>query len=293
MNHAWRWLRLLLGVLILVLLAQRLGSAPFVAGVRNTSAWALAVALVVTAGTTWCCAVRWSLVAGRLGTPVSVREAYGACYRSQLVNATLPGGVVGDVHRATRHGWRGVVWERGLGQGVQVVLTVLALVLLPSPFDAIAGVFALVAVAGAVVVGMLCRRDLRRLLTADLAGPVLVLSAAAVAGHLLVLVVAARTAGLELPVATLVPVGALVLSGAAIPTNVAGWGPREGVAAWAFAATGVGRRRRADRGRDVRRAVPGRHLAGADGVHRTTPHLAPWRRTGPGGAPWLSVPTRC
>jgi len=25
-----------------------------------------------------------------------------------------------------------------------------------------------------------------------------------------------------------------------VPANVAGWGPREGVAAWAFAATGLG-----------------------------------------------------
>lgn len=240
MRHAWRWLRLLLGALILVLLAQRLGSAPFVAGVRNASPWALAVALAVTAGTTWCCAVRWSLVAGRLGTPVPVRAAYGAYYRSQLVNATLPGGVVGDVHRATRHGWRGVVWERGLGQSVQVVLTVLVLVLLPSPFGSVAGVFALVAAGAALVVGLLCRQDLRRLFTADLAGPVLLLSAAAVAGHLFVLLVAASTAGVELPLTTLVPLGALVLSAAAVPTNVAGWGPREGVAAWAFAATGLG-----------------------------------------------------
>jgi hypothetical protein len=36
----------------------------------------------------------------------------------------------------------------------------------------------------------------------------------------------------------LLPVGALVLLGAAIPLNVAGWGPREGVAAWAFSTAG-------------------------------------------------------
>jgi hypothetical protein len=32
----------------------------------------------------------------------------------------------------------------------------------------------------------------------------------------------------------------VVLAGSAVPANVAGWGPREGVAAWAFAATGLG-----------------------------------------------------
>jgi bacteriorhodopsin len=31
-----------------------------------------------------------------------------------------------------------------------------------------------------------------------------------------------------------------VLVAAAIPLNVAGWGPREGVAAWAFASAGLG-----------------------------------------------------
>ena len=32
----------------------------------------------------------------------------------------------------------------------------------------------------------------------------------------------------------------VVLAGSAVPVNVAGWGPREGVAAWAFAAAGLG-----------------------------------------------------
>lgn len=237
---SWRGLRLLIGAVILAVLVQRLGSAPFVAGLRATSPSALALALAVTAGTTWCCALRWSLVAGRLGTPVPVHDAYFACYRSQLINATLPGGVVGDVHRGARHGWRAVVWERGLGQAVQVALTVLLLLVLPSPFGRLTGVIALTAVAVALVVGALGRGDLRRLLTPRVAVPIVLLSAAAVAGHLLVLVVAARTTGVHLPLASLLPVGALVLLGSAVPTNVAGWGPREGVAAWAFAAIGVG-----------------------------------------------------
>ena len=32
----------------------------------------------------------------------------------------------------------------------------------------------------------------------------------------------------------------MVLVAAAVPLNVAGWGPREGAAAWAFAAAGLG-----------------------------------------------------
>lgn len=237
---ARRWLRPLLGAAILAVLVQRLGSAPFVAGLRATSPSSLAIALAVTAGTTWCFAYRWSLVAGRLGAPVPVPRAYVACYRSQLINATLPGGVVGDVHRGARHGWRAVVWERGLGQGVQVALTVLLLLVLPSPFAGVAGVIALAAVVTVLVVGVLGRRGLGRLLASRVAVPVVALSAAAFAGHLLVLVVAARTTGVDLPLPSLLPVGALVLLASAVPTSVAGWGPREGVAAWAFAASGVG-----------------------------------------------------
>jgi hypothetical protein len=41
-------------------------------------------------------------------------------------------------------------------------------------------------------------------------------------------------------VTTLVPLVLLVFLAAALPTNVAGWGPREGMAAWAFGAAGLG-----------------------------------------------------
>jgi len=51
---------------------------------------------------------------------------------------------------------------------------------------------------------------------------------------------AARATGVEVGLGTLVPLALVVLAGSAIPANVAGWGPREGVAAWAFAATGLG-----------------------------------------------------
>jgi hypothetical protein len=77
-----------------------------------------------------------------------------------------------------------------------------------------------------------------------LARPVLPAVAAAsvlaVAGHTVVFLVAARTAGVTLPLADLVPLALVVLLASGIPTNVAGWGPREGAAAWAFATTGLG-----------------------------------------------------
>ena len=69
---------------------------------------------------------------------------------------------------------------------------------------------------------------------------IVVASLAVVAGHVATFVVAARTVGVRLEVVELVPVALLVLVVAAVPLNLAGWGPREGAAAWAFAAAGLG-----------------------------------------------------
>jgi glycosyltransferase 2 family protein len=214
-NHRRRW-QVAGGVVVLGFLAWQLGAGPFLDGLRATNWWAVLAAVAVTAGTTWCVALRWSLLTARFGERVPVRRAYVAYYRSQLINATLPGGVVGDVHRGARHGWRGVVWDRALGQVVQVALV--GALLLPGAWrwGGLAAV-ALVAAAG---------------------GRLLMLSALSTAGHLVVFVVAAESVGVSMSPGTLVSVGALVLLGAAVPLNVAGWGPREGVAAWAFAAYG-------------------------------------------------------
>ena len=236
----WRVVRLLVAVSILVGLGLHLGSEPFVDGLLATSLLALVSALVVTAGTTWCCARRWVLVGRRLGDPVPPRAAYPAYYRSQVINSALPFGVVGDVHRGLRHGLQVVVWERGLGQLVQAFLTVAVLVLLPSALGWTAAFVLLVTGCCVVGVAVVARGHVRRLLDAALLSRVAMLSTAAVAGHLLLFVVAARSVGVGVPLVELVPLGALVLLASAVPTNVAGWGPREGMAAWAFAEVGLG-----------------------------------------------------
>ena len=56
--------------------------------------------LLIGVPTTVCCAWRWRLVARGRGIDLPVREAVTAYYRSQFLNTTLPGGVLGDVHRA-------------------------------------------------------------------------------------------------------------------------------------------------------------------------------------------------
>jgi hypothetical protein len=70
--------------------------------------------------------------------------------------------------------------------------------------------------------------------------PVLVASLLVVAGHLGTFLLAARAAGVHGSFLPLLPLGLVVLLGAAVPLNVGGWGPREGAAAWVFAAAGWG-----------------------------------------------------
>ena len=120
----WTWTRLLGGAAILAVLLWRLGAGPFLEGVRTIDGWSLVAAAGIAVLTTVCCAWRWSLVARGLGVEVPLRAAIAAYYRSQFLNTTLPGGVLGDVHRAVRHGrdvgdvgrgLRAVGWERSAG----------------------------------------------------------------------------------------------------------------------------------------------------------------------------------
>jgi hypothetical protein len=60
------------------------------------------------------------------------------------------------------------------------------------------------------------------------------------AGYAATLVVAARAVGVSASVVTLLPLALVVLVAAGLPLNLAGWGPREGMAAWAFGAAGLG-----------------------------------------------------
>jgi hypothetical protein len=83
-------------------------------------------------------------------------------------------------------------------------------------------------------------RDVRGALLARRAWPAIVVaSTLVVAGHTATFLIAARSAGATAPLSQLLPLALLVMLAAALP-NVGGWGPREGVTAWAFAAAGLG-----------------------------------------------------
>ncbi len=85
--------------------------------------------------------------------------------------------------------------------------------------------------------------DLRGALLARRAWPAIALaSAVVVAGHAITFLIAARTAGVTAPLSQMLPIALLAMTGMVLP-SVAGWGPREGVTAWAFGAAGLGAQR--------------------------------------------------
>jgi glycosyltransferase 2 family protein len=234
----------------LAVLVWRVGTGPFLDGLRTVDGQALAAASCLAVLTTVCCAWRWRTVARGIGVELPLGAAVAAYYRSIFLNITLPGGVVGDVHRGITHGLRAVVWERSAGQVVQIVLTVAVLLVLPSPVRGAVPLAALALLAAGAGIALAMRAgrprwarlrsDMRDGLLARRAWPAVALaSALVVAGHAFTFVIAARTAGVSAPLTQMLPLALLVLLAAALP-NVGGWGPREGVTAWAFAAAGLG-----------------------------------------------------
>jgi uncharacterized membrane protein YbhN (UPF0104 family) len=261
-------LRLVAGVTVLWFLARELGAAPFEDGLRAVNWQGVVAAVTLTALTTVCSAWRWQVVARALGADIGLPRATGAYYRSLFLNSVLPGGILGDVHRGVTQGRRAgdvgqgvraVGWERLCGQVIQAVVAAVVLLALPSPVrPALPYVLAGIAgVAGcAVLVVSVAARlgrsrparaaraiatDLRRGLLVPGVWPKLTLaSVLVVAGHTATFVIAARIAGCTAPLGELIALLMVIQIAAGIPLSIGGWGPREGAAAWAFAAAGLG-----------------------------------------------------
>lgn len=257
------------GVVILGVLLWRLGTGVFLDGLRRIDTPAVLAALGIGVVTTVLSAWRWQLVARGLRIRLPLGGAVADYYRALFLNAALPGGILGDVHRAVRHGQsagdlgrgvKAVVLERVAGQLALAVFAAAVLPTLPSPVRAEARDFAplvALAAAGALAVGVAVRMnrapsrragglrtalsEARQGLLSRRGGPGIALSSAVVlAGHLAMFVVAARVAGCAASVAVLVPLAVLALVAMGLPLNVGGFGPREGVTAWAFGAAGLG-----------------------------------------------------
>ena len=271
MRRIRRWASPAVAVVVLAVVIWRLGTGPFLAGLRAVDGRALLAAAAVVLVTTLCSAWRWTIVARGLGVRLSLPAAVAAYYRAMFLNLTLPGGVAGDVHRGVSHGrevhdvgraLRAVGWERAAGQVVQVVLTISVIMVLTSPVRSSMPFVAVAAVGVALGFVLVSRMQLgnggsrwvrlRKAVVSDIrngvlrrsALPAVLLASMVVAiGHAITFLIAARTAGATAPISRLLPLALLAVLATALP-NIGGWGPREGVTAWVFAAAGLG----ADRG---------------------------------------------
>jgi hypothetical protein len=234
-------LRLAAAVTVLWFLVRQVGAAPFKDGLQAVTWPAVVAAITLTALTTVCSAWRWRVVARALGVGIGLPAAICAYYRSLFLNSVLIGGVVGDVHRAVTHGRRAGDVPRGLRPVLPYVLAGLAGV------AGAAGCVALVVRRVARGRSRLTRAaqavsdDLRHRLLAPEVWPQLVLSSLlVVAGHTATFVIAARVAGSTAPLGELLALLMVVQVAVVIPLSIGGWGLREGAAAWAFGAAGLG-----------------------------------------------------
>jgi len=252
------------GAGILIAIVLEVGAEPFIRGVAAVSMVSIVAAVVLGAAATSAAAWRWRILAGRLGLALGWGESVSAYYRSQFLNSVLPGGVVGDVHRAVAHGRavrtvpqasRAVVAERMAGQAVQLLLAAVVLVSIGmSAYAPAVGIVVLavaVACVGLVVaasVSLRARAALGRELatlrfafgTPGTLVKVFAASLVVILGHVATFIVACIAVGVEASPPRLAAVALIAVLAGSIPLNIGGWGPREGAAAWAFAAAGLG-----------------------------------------------------
>ena len=257
------WIRAAIGVAILAAIVAAVGAEPFVRGLTAVSPAAIGAAVVLAAAATAAAAWRWRILAGRMGLRLGWVESIGAYYRSQFLNTVLPGGVVGDVHRAVVHGRsvdqvaqaaRAVAAERTAGQAVQLVLAVGVLAAIGFSAYSPAMTVLLVSVVLAVVALAIAaanrraRSALRRewaILRGAFATPGAVLGVVAastvvVVAHVATFLVACAAVGIEAPAERIGAAAVVAVLASSIPLSIGGWGPREGAAAWAFGAGGLG-----------------------------------------------------
>jgi uncharacterized membrane protein YbhN (UPF0104 family) len=252
------------GAVILMLIVVQVGAQPFVRGLAALSVPTAFAALALAAAATAAAAWRWRVIAGRLGLRLTWPQAVSAYYRSQFLNTVLPGGVVGDVHRAVAHGRsvshvaqasRAVAAERAAGQIVQLVIAGVVLVSVGVTAYAPAVGIALLAAVGAVAaVGFAAAvsRPVRAAISRELAAlrlafgaigtivVVVIASLVVIAAHVATFIVACLAVGVDAPPERLAAVALIAVLAASIPLNIGGWGPRETAAGWAFAAVGLG-----------------------------------------------------
>ncbi len=266
-----RWLRvtvrLVVGLAVLITVIAYVGTGPLLHGILSIDGRTIGAALALSAVATAAAAWRWRVIATRLGVELSWGTAIGRYYQSQFLNTVIPGGIAGDVHRAVSEGQsagsvarnaRAVVLERTAGQVVQIVLSLIVCAFVGAQLGGYLlalgatglGVIGLGTIAIGLAVAKWPRaraavlREMRELRagigSVRALAQVVLASVIVVSCHVVTFAIATEASGVTVPSGQLLVLALLALLGASLPFSIGGWGPREGVAGWAFAVAGFG-----------------------------------------------------
>lgn len=231
--------------------------------------WLLAAVVVLT-GQTLLSALRWRLTAGALGHAIPVGRALREYYLSQIVNQSLPGGILGDAGRAVRarhevglkRAGQAVLFERLAGQLVLFAVTAIAVLMVwatPGGMVLPEWVLRLVTFSGLTIVvmaGMIWGfshgvgtasrhvRDWINAFSLSVLAPAvmprqILLSLGTTFLNLLAFALCASATGTTMPLTAVFIVVPLILFTMLIPISVSGWGLREGAAAALFPVFGA------------------------------------------------------
>jgi uncharacterized membrane protein YbhN (UPF0104 family) len=207
-------------------------------------------------------AFRWQLTARALDQTIPTGRAILEYYLSQLLNLTLPSGVLGDAGRAVRmrhqagmiRASQAVLIERMAGQIALFVMLFLGfgLVSVIDPGMAMPdwlerAVLAVgLCLAGAILIFVVMRTvpgplarmaqgfgnaSLRALCSADMWPRQIAFSALTVTCNLAAIAFAAKATGTNLPLVAILTIGPLMLTAMLLPVSAGGWGLREATAA--------------------------------------------------------------
>jgi uncharacterized protein (TIRG00374 family) len=263
-------LRVAVAVGLLGLLWQTVdGPAALDLLLRADLVWLLAAVMALTTQTFFS-ALRWRLTAGALGQAIAVGHAVREYYLSQIVNQSLPGGVLGDAGRALRarhaaglkRAGQAVIFERLAGQmalfgvtacTITLVWLIPGSIVLPDwVLNGVAVALLALGLAGGVIWaisrGNTASAQHMRDWTQDFATAVLsrnvlpsqiMLSLGTTVMNLLAFALCARATGTALPLVSIMVIVPLILFTMLIPITVSGWGLREGAAAALFPIIGA------------------------------------------------------
>ncbi len=255
-------LRIAIPVAMLTLL-WTVADGPEVVRILRTADWRWLLAAYVAANLQIIfSALRWQLTAGALNQSIPTGRAVMEYYLSQLLNLTLPSGILGDAGRAVRmrhqagmlRASQAVLIERMAGQIALFVVLFAGFAAAPRLGDGVAlpdWVSHMMRVIGLILIGLIVAfaamhkmpgrlsriaagfqaATVRALCAPGIWPRQVVLSTLTVTCNLACVTFAARATGTDMPLVAVLTIVPLMLTAMLLPVSAGGWGLREGAAA--------------------------------------------------------------